>query len=147
MTPDRPDPILLAPPRVVARGGVSIRGRGTVTAVLRDGAEVTLRLTAAVAYVFTGTGAVRVPRPDVRVFAGAVGTLDLRGDPVALDVGRGVVELTLVGVFDVTFDARADVVAGDGTRFAGRGAGRTVRVEGTRVADVGGGAHAGGAAA
>ena len=156
MTPDPTDPILRARPRVIARGGVALRGRGAVVARVGTGAEVRVRVTAAVAYAFAGAGTVRVPCPDLRVFVGAArppgtpdapGTLELRGDGVVLEVVRGGVELDLEGAFDVTLDARAEVVAGDGTRFPGRGAGRTLRVDGGRVADAGPRAHAGGAAA
>ena len=159
MTPDPIDPILRAGPRVVARGGVGLRGRGVVTARLGAGAEVRVRVSAAIAYACTGTGAVRVPRPDLRVFVGAVqpadadtlpaapATLEVRGDGIALDVVRGEVTLELDGGFDVTLDARAALVTGDGTRYPGRGAGRALRVDGPRVADAGPRAHAGGAAA
>jgi hypothetical protein len=115
-------------------------------------------VSAAVAYACTGTGAVRVPRPDLRVFVGAAqprtptpsrrpATLEVRGDGIALDVVRGEVTLELDGGFDVTLDARAALVTGDGTRYPGRGAGRALRVDGPRVADAGPRAHAGGAAA
>lgn len=159
MTPDPTDPILRARPRVIARGGATLRGRGAVWARLGAGAEVRLRVTVAIAYAFTGAGAVRVPRPDLRVFVGAVppgglgappdapATLELRGDGVLLEVTRGEVELDLEGTFDATLDGRAELIAGDGSRFPGRGAGRTLHVDGARVAEAGPRAHAGGAAA
>lgn len=147
MSPDRPDPILLAPPRVVSRGGSTVRGRGAVTATLGDGAEVIVRVPATVAYAWAGTGAVRVPRPDVRVFAGASGRLEVRGDDLVVEIVRGEVRLDLVGVFDVVVDARGEVRAGDGARFPGRGAGRCLRVDGARVSDADARPRAGGAAA
>ncbi|MBL9085572.1 MAG: hypothetical protein JNM10_00375 [Planctomycetia bacterium] len=157
MTPDRPDPILRAPPRVTARGGVTVRGHGWIVARLGTGAEVRARVPATVAYTFAGTGAVRVPRPDERVFVGPTTSeagadapaarLEVRGEALALDVVHGDVTLDLAGAFDVTLGARAELVAGDGVRFPGRGAGRSLRVDGTRVADAGPRPQAGGAAA
>jgi hypothetical protein len=145
MTPDRPDPILRAPPRIVARGGAWVRGHGVVTARLASGADVVVRVRADVAYAWSGTGSVRMPQPDVRRFTGAVGTLEVRGEGVDVEALRGDVELVLVGTFDVTLGARAELVGSDGTRCPGRGAGRRLRVTGSTVVDAEG--RAGGAAA